>query len=71
LINESLQELDFITYNPDIYEEHLRMHIIPTKRSDYEKELSEIWEKIQAFKVLWESEIKALLSKKDKKANIS
>ena len=67
LICETLQELDFITYNPDIYVEHLRMHVISVKREDYAKELKEIQEKLDIFKDAWEDNILSLTSKKNEK----
>lgn len=65
LVNEDLQELDFILYNPDVYVDKLRMHIIPVKREDYAKDIEEIQEKLKVFVDLWQEEIKKLTSKED------
>ena len=64
-MNEDLQELDFILYNPDVYVDKLRMHIIPVKREDYAKDIEEIQEKLKVFVDLWQEEIKKLTSKED------
>jgi len=64
LVNENLEELDFMTFNPDIYLEHLKYHIINVKRADYEKELTEIIPKLEKFKDTWEKNILELTSKK-------
>ena len=66
LVNEELEELDFMTFNPDIYIEHLQIHIIKVKREDYEKELTEIIPKLEAFKDTWEQNILELTSKNEK-----
>ena len=69
LINEDLEELDFMTFNPDIYIEHLQWHIINVKREDYEEDLKKINEALDKFKDKWESQILELTSKNEKKEN--
>lgn len=64
LVNEKLETLDFVSYNPDMYMENLHIHIIPCKRSDFEKELKEVEEKVDNFKKLWEKELNDLINLK-------
>lgn len=53
LVNEDLKELDFITYNPDMYLEKLRIHIITVKREEYEKQIEETLMKLDIFADVW------------------
>jgi len=65
LVNEKLEELDFITFNPDMYVEHLKMFIINIKRSDLEKKLKEIVPKLEVFQKLWQQALILLTSKNE------
>jgi len=69
LVNEKLEELDFITFNPDMYVEHLKMFTINIKRSDLEKELKEIIPKLEVFQKLWQEAL-VLLTQKDEQEQL-
>ncbi|MBT3853300.1 hypothetical protein HOF65_04930 [bacterium] len=55
--------MDFISYNPDMYLPHLRIHIINVKREDYEKEINETLVKLDVFSEVWKENILELTNK--------
>jgi len=55
LVNEELQELDFVIYDSRIKKEKYRLFIIPVKREDLK--LSEAMEKVLLFRQKWEQEL--------------
>ena len=55
LVNEDLQELDFVIYDPRIKKEKFRLFIIPVKREDLK--LDEAMEKVLMFRQKWEQEL--------------
>ena len=61
LVNEDLQELDFVSHNPDMYVEYLRTHIINVKREDYQEQIEETYKKLDIFSDVWEKTIKDLM----------
>ena len=63
LVNEDLQELDFVSYNPDMYLQELKTHIITVKREDYEQEIKDTFEKLDTFSQVWEEIILELTNK--------
>ena len=62
LVIDDLQELDFITYNPDFYIKDLQLVIITITRKDLEKDLEKAKDKILKFRELWVENIRKLNS---------
>jgi len=60
LVNEKLEELDFMTFNPDIYLPHLQTHIITIKRADVQDDLKALEPKLDQYAKLWEELINKL-----------
>lgn len=54
LVCEDLQELDFVTYDPRITIQDLRLNIVNVKRKDIEKELSDTMELLLDFREKWQ-----------------
>ncbi len=70
LVNEKLEELDFVMFNPDVYLPHLKMYIINIKRADIQKNLDARWPKLDEFAKLWEETINLLTNDKKETKNI-
>ena len=58
LVNDELEELDFVVYSPKIQTEQYRLFIVNVKREDLP--LTESIEKIVKFHEKWQSELKKL-----------
>lgn len=58
LVNEDLEELDFVMYDPRIQTEQYRMVVVHVNRKDLK--LDETEEKILSFRNYWEEELKKL-----------
>jgi len=54
IICPDLEEVDFITYDPRIVIEELRLKVITVKREDVAEEIEEVFEKLNKFRVEWE-----------------
>ncbi len=63
IVIDTLQELDFIIYNPEIYDENYRMHIINIKRSDLQEEIDKADEALKEFRKEWVEIIKTFTTK--------
>jgi len=58
IVIDTLEELDFIIYNPEIYDEDYRMHVINVKREDLQEEIQKAEEAIKEFRKEWVETIK-------------
>jgi hypothetical protein len=57
LINEDLETLDLCLYNPDMYLEKLRIHIIKVKREDLQDEIDKIMKALDPFVESWKNRL--------------
>ena len=60
IVNEELEELDFIVYNPDIYLPSLNVKIINIKREDIQEDIKKAIEQIDKFVIKWQESINLL-----------
>lgn len=58
LVNEDLEELDFVVYDPRIKNDQYRMTVTTVKRTDFD--LAKIEEKLLAFYEIWQTELTRL-----------
>lgn len=68
---DTLEDLQFIIFNPDIYDSNFRIKILNMKRSDYTEEIEDFINKINAFRKEWVEVIWTLknLAIEEKKIN--
>jgi len=55
LVIDTLEELDFIIYNPDFYLKGKQMHIINIKRADLKEYIEKAEERLKLFRPKWEN----------------
>lgn len=60
VVNEKLETLDFVIYDPRIELESLQLFVIKTSREELSREIEEAREGLLRFRELWQSEHQAL-----------
>lgn len=62
VIIDELEELDFIVYNPEIYDPSLRMVTITVTRAQLAEDIAKAQTEIRKFRVEWVETMKKVVS---------
>lgn len=62
VIIDELEELDFIVYNPEVYDPKLRMVTITVTRAELEEDITKAQDEIRKFRVEWVETMKKVVS---------
>lgn len=57
LVADTIQELDFVIYNPEFYLKEKQMHIINVTREDLADPIARAEERLKLFRPIWEENI--------------
>lgn len=64
IVIDTLEELDFIICNPEIYDEDYRMHVINVKREDLQEDIQKAEDALKEFRKEWVETIKLFTKSK-------
>jgi len=61
LVIDTLEELSFMLYNPDMYDDHRQSFVIKVTREELAKDIEKAKERIHSFKIEWDRNKELLL----------